>query len=102
MLQNEDSDESNFLSNSSEDEELLIFIEEQNEDDSSDTSTESVKPRRNLHRIENYIDVVDRYDEAEFKENFRLKRSTCDYIIRKQPLDSVLTCIKNSFSLQKT
>lgn len=46
----------------------------------SETST-GCKPRRTLHRIENYMKTIELHDDDEFKEHFRMQRSTCSYVI---------------------
>ena len=50
---------------------------------SSSGSSTGKKPRRTLHRINNYMQTIEEYDNDEFKEHFRLRRTTCDFVIEK-------------------
>lgn len=73
MLENEPE-----TSSSSSDEEVDWYDED---DVESDISFDSQSERRHLNRIINFIETINKYDEAEFKEHFRLRRSTAKIIL---------------------
>ncbi|VEN54204.1 unnamed protein product, partial [Callosobruchus maculatus] len=67
-----------------------VFETSSSEDSDTDSSCEFDKPRRQLHRVTNYLSTIEAYDEEEFKEHFRMRPSTCEYIIAKVEEDKVL------------
>jgi len=48
---------------------------------SSDCSDLPNRPRRKLRRTTTFMNTVKEYDDEEFKEHFRVNRSTVDLII---------------------
>ncbi|XP_025262930.1 uncharacterized protein LOC112637418 [Camponotus floridanus] len=86
MKISKDDSESDWTSTDSN--ESKIFFS--SESSSSDCSDSSDPPRRKLHRITTFMQTVEEYDDKEFKEHFRLNRSTVDLIIDMIETEDVL------------
>nr|XP_012215478.1 PREDICTED: uncharacterized protein LOC105667921 [Linepithema humile] len=82
----EDDSESDWTSTDSNKSKNFFF----SESSSSDCSDSSNPPRRKLHRITTFMETVKEYDDKEFKEHFRLNRSTADLIINMIENEDVL------------
>ncbi|KAK4882596.1 hypothetical protein RN001_005915 [Aquatica leii] len=84
---------------SDDDAEVIRKMFESSTSSDTDSSNEYDKPRRKLHRIKDYLHTIKEYDEIEFKQHFRIKSLTCNYIIDKVKEDNVIPT--HTFSRKK-
>ncbi|XP_018574653.1 protein ALP1-like [Anoplophora glabripennis] len=82
FLENEDE------SSSSTDSEFFCLSSED-----TDTSSELVE-RRKLTRITNFVNITKKYDNMQFKEHFRLEKTTCNFVIDLLNTRNVLSSYK--------